>query len=117
MIPKSLKQWFVAPIFAGDDDKTRLAKILHVILWSLWFFTLFISPLYLNKLWRPLLLFMGITGCLYLLHRGYVHAARDVLFILMVAILNIFASSSKISFGYRVKRALSACNARALVIV
>ncbi len=73
-----IKRLLAPPVFEGDEDKTRLARILNTILWFsllIWLsssISLFFSPqILLGALTIGSLLLLG-SGALLLMNRGYV---------------------------------------------
>ena len=92
----SLSKYFSAPVFPEDEEKTRIAGLLNVVLFSLFFIPLAIVfnairiPANRSAILLGLFIFVGpIIAMIYSMRRGYVNLVSNlvVIFLLLSGIL------------------------------
>ena len=88
-----IKRLLAAPVFDGDEDKTRAAAFLNVLLWAA-LATQFLSPIvYSGNIERGLLCVAAwtamIVSALWLLHRGSVRTASITAIVVSWLLVNL----------------------------
>ncbi len=104
---KKIKQFLAAPVFAADEEKTRVASLLTPLIWSLFvadalgvLATIFVFAEKLGSGVAVALLFVIAIAAKLLMQRGYVRAAGLLLIIgTGLPIIAIFLLSGQRSFA------------------
>lgn len=97
MLLTKIKQMLAAPVFEGDEDKTRNARLLNVLLWALLVAVAVPTPVLIfassdlsaaaMTLGLVLAFALPLLGLVWLLHRGSVRLASVLLSILLLVVV------------------------------
>lgn len=100
-----LKKQLAAPVFPGEEEKTRVAALLNTVLWSALFILAVAGPVFVvvnetpRDMWLTLMLMGGfvlvLLGLLHLLRQGVVQIAST----LFCSLLWLFVFGTTLVFG------------------